>query len=142
MSGLLLALSLSWIAATADVPVDAPIEVDPHLQYWTETALRHPSELLRKNAARTLGGLGNREAVPALIGALKDSLFSVRLEAAKALGKLGDERAFGPLADVVSNDTDRSVRRAAEESISLIQANVEFQKQKAEKQQSSQAKKP
>jgi phage shock protein A len=43
-----------------------------------------------------------RGAVPALIDALQDNSFLVRLEAVKALGKLGDARAAEPILTALS----------------------------------------
>ncbi|WP_366142461.1 HEAT repeat domain-containing protein [uncultured Thermosynechococcus sp.] len=52
---------------------------------------------LRRNAARALGRLGDRQAVPALIECLHCEDFYVREAAAIALGQLGDPRAIAPL---------------------------------------------
>ena len=51
----------------------------------------------RAERARKLAELGNKQAVPALIKALKDPAAQVRYAAAEALGQLGDQRAVGPL---------------------------------------------
>ena len=104
--------------------------VDEHLDYWVKTLQTHPLKLIRKNAARNLGKLGKREAVGALVGALKDTDSGVRAEAARSLGLLGDERAFSTLTDAAANDADREVRRAAADSIEKIKSYLEFQKQK------------
>lgn len=125
MIHLLLAMSLAVVTPT-------PAAQDENLAYWTRTVAQHAHELVRKNAARTLGTLGNVEAVPALVQALKDTNHEVRLEAARALGKLGDERAFGPLHETAQRDSDRGVRRAAQESIDVLNQYVEYQKKKKE----------
>ncbi|QEQ00521.1 HEAT repeat domain-containing protein [Thermosynechococcus sp. CL-1] len=52
---------------------------------------------LRRNAARALGKLGDRQAVPALIECLRCEDFYVREAAAIALGQLGDPQAIAPL---------------------------------------------
>lgn len=52
---------------------------------------------LRRNAARALGKLGDRQAVPALIESLRCEDFYVREAAAIALGQLGDPQAIAPL---------------------------------------------
>ncbi len=115
---------------------------DAHLEYWIRTLQAHPLKLVRKNAARTLGKMGTHDAVPALLGALKEPDPGVRAEAAKSLGSLTDERAFGPLHDALSNDSDREVRKAASNSIEIIKSFLENQKQKDEKTQSSELKAP
>jgi HEAT repeat protein len=136
-----LALALVFLLAppalaqkSAPAPEAAP-SGDVHLEYWTRTLSAHPLKLVRKNAARTLGKMGNRDAVPALISALKDPFQGVRVESAKALGLLGDERAFGPLRDALSDDTDREVRKAASDSVDKIKSYLEFVKQKEAKEQ-------
>ncbi|RMH67936.1 MAG: HEAT repeat domain-containing protein [Cyanobacteria bacterium J003] len=56
---------------------------------------------LRRNAARALGKLGDRQAVPALIECLRCEDFYVREAAAIALGQLGDPRAIAPLQSLL-----------------------------------------
>jgi HEAT repeat protein len=51
----------------------------------------------RQAAARALGSLRARKAVPALIQALDDKYTKVRLAAMEALARIGDERAIPPL---------------------------------------------
>lgn len=58
---------------------------------------------LRRNAARALGKLGDRGAVPALLQALRCSDFYVREAAAQALEQLGDRVAISPLIDLLKN---------------------------------------
>ena len=57
----------------------------------------------RLNAARALGELGDRRAVPALVHALRDSERNVREEVIHALGSLGDDRAVGPLSRMLAH---------------------------------------
>ena len=71
--------------------------------------LRSGSPSVRANAARCLGRIGDKAAVPALIEALRDSGSAVRREAAKALGFLKDARAVAPLVAAL-RDTDTNVR--------------------------------
>ncbi len=54
----------------------------------------------RALAIRTLGWLGATEAVPLLLDRLSDPNRHVREAAARALGRIGDERAVAPLADL------------------------------------------
>lgn len=53
-------------------------------------------------AASFLGTYGTTNQVPALLKLLKDSDWSSRQSAVKALGKLKDERAIQPLADLIA----------------------------------------
>ncbi len=57
---------------------------------------------VRMTAANFLGSYGTTNEVPALLKLLKDSDWSVRQPALKALGRLKDERAIQPLADLVA----------------------------------------
>ncbi|MFM7788740.1 MAG: HEAT repeat domain-containing protein, partial [Microcystis panniformis] len=52
-----------------------------------------PSPAVRTNAAKSLGGIGLEEAIPALINALSDEEDSVRLSATDAIGKIGSNYA-------------------------------------------------
>ena len=120
-----------WIGITlAQGPTPTP---DEHLAYWIRTLQTHPMNLVRKNAARSLGTLSDRSATPALIGALKDRFFGVRAEAARSLGLLTDSRATDALTETANNDTDAQVRRNAREAIEKIKAYEEFLKKKQEK---------
>jgi hypothetical protein len=57
---------------------------------------------VRMTAANFLGNYGTTNQVPVLLKLLKDSDWSSRQPAVKALGKLKDERAIQPLADLVA----------------------------------------
>ncbi len=57
---------------------------------------------LRRNAARALGKLGDRQAVPPLICCLTFPDFYVREAAAQALEMLGDARAISPLMQLLA----------------------------------------
>ncbi|MEE3717408.1 HEAT repeat domain-containing protein [Tumidithrix elongata RA019] len=58
---------------------------------------------LRRNAARALGKLGDRRAVPALIRSLECSDFYVREAAAQALEALGDPTSIPRLIELLNN---------------------------------------
>jgi HEAT repeat protein len=58
-------------------------------------ALADSDPVVRKNAVRVLGNLGDRRATRPLIAALADE--AIRVSALEALGKLGDECAIDPL---------------------------------------------
>lgn len=56
---------------------------------------------LRRNAARALGKIGDRRAVPGLLRCLESTDFYVRESAAQALGMLGDPIAIPPLLSLL-----------------------------------------
>lgn len=57
---------------------------------------------LRRNAARALGKLGDRRAVPALLTCLNCPDFYVREAAAQSLGTLGDRTCAAPLLQLLA----------------------------------------
>lgn len=57
---------------------------------------------LRRNAARALGKIGDKQAVPGLIRCLDCSDYYVREAAAQSLGMLGDSTAIAPLMQLLS----------------------------------------
>jgi len=67
---------------------------------------------VRERAAVSLGNIGDKLAVPALIEALDDSEDGVRREATKALGFIKDARAVPSLLEALS-DRDANVRMYA-----------------------------
>ena len=74
---------------------------------------------IRVNAARALGELRNRLAIPPLIGALSDENRLVRKNAAEALGKIGDSSALEPLVEAL-NDEDGFVQAKAAAALGKI----------------------
>ena len=66
---------------------------------------------LLRNVCVALGNSGDRQAVPALIGALHDYEPLVRGHAAWALGRLGGEQAKQSLEDALSSEEDEEVRK-------------------------------
>ncbi len=120
--------SLVCAAPMEDLQLQPQLEPTEHVEYWMKTSRQHPHPLIRKNAVRVLGTLKEKISVPTLIEALHDENHQVRLEAAKALGRQGDERAFGPLREVIDRDADHSVRREARRAVELINAYLEYQK--------------
>lgn len=58
---------------------------------------------LRRNAARALGKLGDRRAIPALVRALECSDFYVREAAAQSLELLGDSSCIPRLVELLNN---------------------------------------
>jgi len=80
-----------------------PRAVEPLIRYLDRTG--NPS------AATVLGNTRDRRAVPSLIAALGHADPSTRFYAARALGKIGDERALPALENVRQHDHTREPRR-------------------------------
>ena len=71
----------------------------------------------RSGASSLLGSLRAKEAVEPLIRLLTSDIdASVRIEAARALGEIGDVKALKPLAEYSRLDDNPDVRRYAGES--------------------------
>ena len=82
----------------------------------------HP--VVRTAAAATLGLLGDRRAVEALIAGTSDTMAEASEEAIKALGLLGDARAVAALEAAIRNDNGfflEHVRTAARDALGKIQ---------------------
>lgn len=74
----------------------------------------HP--VVRAAAAASLGKLGDKKAVPALISGIRDEMAEASAESVRALAAIGDPRAVAPLVEVVRNADGfflSFVRRAA-----------------------------
>jgi HEAT repeat protein len=84
-------------------------------------ALRADDMYLRMAVTGALINIGY-PAVPGLIKALFDQNKAVRRAAAKALGKIGSERAIKPL-QVAVKDRDPSVRKMCQEALDRLQAS-------------------
>ncbi|HVO33007.1 MAG TPA: HEAT repeat domain-containing protein [Elusimicrobiota bacterium] len=97
-------------------PAAVPALVD-HLQ-------QDPSPYIRSDAADALAEQGSlpRDAVEALIGALKDLDDGVRVSVTTALGQAGDsaQAALGPLLTVSDTDKDPLVRQRAHDAMERI----------------------
>ncbi|MGQ9677972.1 MAG: HEAT repeat domain-containing protein [bacterium] len=68
-----------------------------------------PDAELRARAAKRLGELKDKTALPLLINLLKDSLPVVRFEAGLALGKIGDPGAIEPLFNAVKRENHEEI---------------------------------
>jgi len=77
------------------------------------------SEKTRIAAVTALGRLGDKKALKALVGALRDKSATVRAIAAVSLGKLAHRAALPALREA-SNDDDDLVRKRVKEAITLI----------------------
>lgn len=98
---LLAALDIPLVAGKAVealVKLHDPRALEPLIRLF---ALKHWPDL-----ATVLGHWGDRRAVEALIAAMQDPDSHVRFYTARALGKLGDERALPVLQRSVEIDTE------------------------------------
>ncbi|MBL1178822.1 HEAT repeat domain-containing protein [Pantanalinema sp. GBBB05] len=88
--------------------VRTPEAVEALIASLTDEADRTPDGgyPLRRNAARALGKLNDRRAVPALIQCLDCSDFYVREAAAQSLGSLGDRAAAEPLLQLLAGGVE------------------------------------
>lgn len=83
----------------------------------------HP--VVRVAAGTALGRLKAREAVDALVYAVRDPMAEASEEAVRALGLIGDRRAISALQAAINNQDGfflENVRRTAEEALSRITA--------------------
>ena len=69
---------------------------------------------------RTLGDLGDKEAIPAIRGALDDSFWLVGANAARALAQLGDKESIDKLAGIAAADGNGKMRIAAMDALALF----------------------
>jgi HEAT repeat protein len=84
--------------------------------------IQNDNRLLRADAAKALGEIGDPKAVDPLIDALGDKDSNVRYAAAMALGKINDEGAVEELTRVAQNGKNPNVQEAAAKALGKIQA--------------------
>ena len=78
----------------AEVVIEPDLAVDPTVVPALQARLQDPNDSIRIKAARSIGILRGRAAVPMLVLVMKeDRNTSVRFEAIRALGKIGDASA-------------------------------------------------
>ena len=109
------AITLGSLPADA-AAVDALIAVLRNTDHYF-----HP--VVRTAAAQSLGKIGDRRAVDALIAATRDPMAEASEEAVKALGLLGDTRALAALNLAITNADSfylEMVRKAAAEAIDRL----------------------
>ncbi|MFB6125091.1 MAG: HEAT repeat domain-containing protein [Halanaeroarchaeum sp.] len=68
---------------------------------------------LQTVALKALGAIGSEETTESVAQQLAVENASVRSQAARSLGLIGDTRAIEPLADVLANDEEATVRASA-----------------------------
>ncbi len=93
------------------IPLLSLTEEQFHERFRLSPIRRTKRRGLLRNVCVALGNSGNRQAVPALIGALHDYEQLVRGHAAWALGRLGGEQAKQALQDALAEEHDEEVRK-------------------------------
>lgn len=105
-----------WILAATLLLIAAVVVALPYLrETYLIYQLRRGNSEARCRAARALGEMQSRRAVPVLIQLLKDPGYSrarVHCKAAIALGKIGDRRATQPLI-IALTDPEHRLRGCA-----------------------------
>lgn len=102
--------------------VFAKLGIDSGKQLAMEQA--HAADVFVRGLALTiLGEVGTEEAVPLIAPAMMSDNAKLRLQAAEALGNLGDAKGLPSLYQAV-NDPVESVREAAQNSIERIRRNT------------------
>jgi len=112
-------------AATAIGSLPADAEAVNALAEVVVNAHGYFHSVVRVAAATTLGRLAAREAVDALVYAIRDPMAEASEEAVRALGLIGDRRAISALQAAINNQDGfflENVRRTAEEALSRITA--------------------
>jgi HEAT repeat protein len=94
--------------------------VSTPLELLTHVLLKSRSWEKRQNCAIAIGKAKNTEAVPVLIQALGDDDYDVRRETAKALGLIGDLSAETRLVEIIANDSNEDVKKAASKALEQI----------------------
>ena len=125
------ATGLAMIAAICAVTVGVgDVQAKPTREALLKLLKRQPAKMAagtwreqRREAARELGRMRERRAVPALLGIVRKERFDVILEIAiEALGKIGDKRAKGPLRELLRDPSlDSYVREAATNALKALE---------------------
>lgn len=102
---------------------------DLRFETWANN-LGNENVLIRKSAAKHLGTLGEKRAIPYLLKAIKDDHAQVRAEICKTLGLLGDESVIERLKRIAYKDPSPKVRSSARKAIENIETYSARQKEK------------
>jgi len=78
-------------------------------------------EVDRCYASRTLGVLGETQAIPTLVQCLRDEDVDVSIDAAEALGRIGDPTVVPKLLESLTHDPDGEVKTAVVEALGQIE---------------------
>jgi HEAT repeat protein len=107
---------------TNDQAIDPYIAVRPDVIEVLAVQVRSGYLDVRANAARALGVLRGKAAVPDLVAALRSKDSGLMYESLVALEKIGDPSA-GPAAEFLLHDFDPKVQNAAIEMVGLLRDN-------------------
>ena len=109
----------NWVSSVVEQELTDPFrELNPVVLKALKE-LEDEKRYVREDAAQTLGKLGDRAAVPALIRALKDEHHMVRMYAVMSLRQLGDRSAVPALIQALK-DKDSSVRMDAAQALGKL----------------------
>lgn len=92
----------------------------PELVQVCSKLLSHESYVIRIESAKSLGEAGNREAAPILLDHLSDYDPLVRVEIARAIGKLGSSRSVGYLKTFHAGEENEKVKAEIQATIEKI----------------------
>ncbi len=96
----------------------------PHYELKWEMSvnkLKDSDSTVRRNAAETIGAMGDEKAVDSLIAVLKDHNRFVRQEAVRALGKIGGARALEALTQALVEEKDEFVKDSIKKAVERLQ---------------------
>jgi hypothetical protein len=114
--------ALDALRMLADGEVWPAEQVEPVVRQLRE----NPEAIVRRAAAEVLGEVGGIGAVPPLLAAADDPMWSVQYAAVVSLGLVADATAAGRLGEI-SHDLDRdpAVREAAQEALDRLGESVD-----------------
>ena len=93
---------------------------DPAARTLLEESLRSDNSRIRQISAQSLGRLRLSDSVNVLVNASDDPDRGVRMQAVRALGEIGDERAVRPLRRRLRSEDDREVQVAVAHSLGQL----------------------
>lgn len=92
--------------------------------WWNLRRLKSHNDQRRRNAVKSLSKSNDPRALLALVAALSDKSYLVQKEAARALGDIGDERAVGPLINLVEGSFHYAMARTAVGALENVLSRV------------------
>ena len=115
-------IQTKWIDATDTVAVESYVEVRPEVIEALSRLVRNGASLIgRATAARAVGVLRGKAAVPDLLDALRSKDDRLMIESMIALQKIGDPSA-GPRVAFLVRDLEERVQITALETVGLLRA--------------------
>ncbi|NHJ31749.1 MAG: HEAT repeat domain-containing protein [Asgard group archaeon] len=81
---------------------------------------KNSHRLVKEGVCKTLGKIGNKKGIAALVKSLNDEHESVRYQATIALGQIGDINAVPSLMELLKRRDDPLVRSEAAKALGLI----------------------